>query len=91
MEIFRKRFIELIKVNKTKQSELAKYLNIERQGITNYKNGTSVPSLETFKKICQYFDVPAGSLLGLEDYAGNRINTKNYIGSINNSGKIDFN
>lgn len=90
MEEFRKRLKEVLKTNNVNQSELARKLNIERQGITNYKNGTSIPSLDTFKNMCKLLDVSADYLLGLEDYAGNKIATKNYIHNINNSGKLDI-
>ena len=65
---FTERFNELLKNNKTKQIDLANYLNIARQCITDYKRGKSYPSIETLYKICKYFDCTSDYLLGLSDY-----------------------
>ena len=73
MDIFRTRLIEVLKESNINQSELAKKLNIERQGITNYKNGNSIPSLDTFKKLCILLNTSADYLLGLEEYDGTEI------------------
>ncbi len=78
MEEFRKRLKEVLKANNINQSELARKLNIERQGITNYKNGTSIPSLDTFKNMCKLLDVSADYLLGLEEIDGRKIENKTY-------------
>ncbi len=73
MDIFKKRLNEVLKENKINQSQLAKQLNIERQGITNYKNGNSIPSLDTFKNLCILLNTSADYLLGLEEYDGTKI------------------
>lgn len=99
MDKFRKRLEEVLKENNINQSELAKKLNIERQGITNYKNGNSVPSLDTFKNLCILLNISADYLLGLEEIDGTKtelpnnkntydnrkysIRTKNHKGDIN--------
>lgn len=77
MDKFRKRLEEVLKENNINQSELAKKLNIERQGITNYKNGNSVPSLDTFKNLCILLNISADYLLGLEEIDGTKTELPN--------------
>ncbi len=85
MEKFRERLTEILETNKINQSELARQLNIERQGITNYKNGNSIPSLDTFKNLCLYLDVSADYLLGIEELDGRRIDNRTFqFNNINN-------
>lgn len=48
------------------QIELARVLNISRQSVSNYENGTRFPSDETlFVKIAEFFDVSIDYLFGL--------------------------
>ena len=49
-----------------KQTELAKAANVSKQCISDYKSGKSVPSIDTLYLLCQYLDVSADYLLGLE-------------------------
>lgn len=54
------------------QAELAKILNISRQSVSNYENGTRFPSDEKlFLKIAEFFDVSI-------DYLFNLTNIRNY-------------
>lgn len=50
------------------QKEVSTALGLTRSAFTNYENGYREPSLETLKKICQFFDVSADYLLGLKNY-----------------------
>ena len=68
VEIFRVRFCELLKSSGKTQAELAEYLNVAKQCVSDYKSGKSIPSLPTFKKICEFFAVSADYLLGLSNY-----------------------
>jgi len=49
------------------QAQLAKELNCSQNTISQYENGVREPDLCTVKKICKFFDVTAGYLLGLEE------------------------
>lgn len=65
--LFTKRFNEILKVSGVKQTELAKYCNVVKQTISNYKTGLSFPSIEILYKMCQFLDCSADYLLGLSD------------------------
>lgn len=51
-----------------KKTELAKILNTSRQQISKYESGVSVPTVDVFLKIADYFEVSADYLLGRDDY-----------------------
>lgn len=56
----------LRKEKNLKQDELAKSLNISRQSISNYENGTRFPNDEKLLcKIAQFFDVSVDYLLDM--------------------------
>lgn len=65
---FTKRFNLILKSSGKSQVELAKYCNISRQSITDYKKGRTYPSYDILCLICKFFDVSADYLLGLSDY-----------------------
>ena len=65
---FTKRFNEVLKTCGKTQVEIAKNINIQKQCITDYKQGKSYPALETLYALCKYLDVSADYLLGLSDY-----------------------
>ena len=65
---FTKRFNDLLKQSSMSQTEIAKYLNISKQAISNLKNGYSLPSLYLLCDICKLFDCTSDYLLGLSDY-----------------------
>ena len=48
------------------QAEVSKELGLTRNAIANYETGIREPSLEILIKICQFFNVSADYLLGLE-------------------------
>ncbi|MFA6866746.1 MAG: helix-turn-helix transcriptional regulator [Clostridia bacterium] len=63
---FTKTFNILLETEKVKQVDLANYLHISKQAISNLKSGTSLPSLDILCGISKYFDVSTDYLLGLE-------------------------
>jgi transcriptional regulator with XRE-family HTH domain len=46
------------------QKELASFLSMTSQTISNYENGFSEPSLDTVIEIADFFDISLGYLLG---------------------------
>ncbi len=90
MKIFTIKLNELLKVNKISRYKLAKDLGISQTAIKYWCEDTNEPKITYLKMIAEYFDVSADYLLGIEDYAGNKIATKNYIHNINNNGKLDI-
>ena len=64
---FQERFNEILKICGKKQSEIAKEIGISQQGLSEYKAGRTMPSLEKLYKLCKYLDVSADYLLGLTD------------------------
>lgn len=67
--IFAKRLRELIKTKGIKHGDLAdkKVLNVSRQAVGQYCNGTALPPADKIVILAQYFDVSADYLLGLTD------------------------
>ncbi len=69
---FASRLKQLREEKGIQQSELAKILNISRQSVSNYENGTRFPSDEKlFIKMAEYFDVSV-------DYLFSLTNIRNY-------------
>lgn len=66
--IFSKRLKSLMSDSGTTQDKLAKELDVKRQTISLYINGSSVPPLEKFVDIANYFGVTTDYLLGVENY-----------------------
>ena len=90
MKTFTTKLNELLKINKISRYKLAKDLGISQTAIKYWCEDTNEPKITYLKMIAEYFDVSADYLLGLEELDGRKIETKNYIHNINNSGKIDF-
>lgn len=67
--IFAKRLRELIRTKGIKHGDLAdkKVLNVSRQAVGQYCNGTALPPADKIVILAQYFDVSADYLLGLTD------------------------
>lgn len=67
--IFAKRLRELIKTKGIKHGDLAdkKVLNVSRQAVGQYYNGTVLPPADKIVILARYFDVSADYLLGLTD------------------------
>ena len=68
MKIFQERLIELRKLHKLTQRQLAEYLNMAQPSYIRYENGTSEPSLENLVKLADCFDVSVDYLLGRKEY-----------------------
>ena len=68
MSDFATRLRELRKSNNVSQQKLSKYLNFGYTAIANYESGRNQPSLDTVKKIAQYFGVTVDYLIGASDY-----------------------
>ena len=67
MEKFTVRFCEALEQSARTQIQLADYIGVSRQCISDYKSGKAFPSLIIFKRMCEYFNVSADYLLGLSD------------------------
>lgn len=65
MDIFTKRFNEVLKFEQTNQAHLANQIGIARQCITDYKSGKSFPTIQTLARICTALDTSSDYLLGL--------------------------
>lgn len=67
--IFAKRLRELIETKGIKHGDLADkdVLNVSRQAIGQYCNGTALPPADKIVILAQYFNVSADYLLGLSD------------------------
>ena len=70
MDIFTKRFNEVLNFEQANQSSLANQIGIARQCITDYKSGKSFPAIETLAGICSALEVSSDYLLGLSDDFG---------------------
>lgn len=49
------------------QMQLAKEIGVKQQTISNYEAGEREPDIRTIKKLCKFFNVTAGYLLGIEE------------------------
>ncbi len=61
---FPNRLRNLIEESKTSQADLAKHIGVTRQAISSYSLGTTIPDIEKFEKIADYFEVSLDYLLG---------------------------
>ncbi len=61
--LFPKRLSSLMKERKVSQQDLASAVDVQRQTISNYKQGKSSPDWETLCKIAHFFDVSADYLI----------------------------
>ncbi len=64
---FYERIGEAIKQSGYTQKQLAQKLNISEGNITNWKNGTNLPSVDILYKLCLILDESADYLLGLDE------------------------
>lgn len=64
---FSDRILELRKARHITQMQFAKALFVTKQCVWNWENEMSLPSVEMFIKIANYFSVSADYLLGLEN------------------------
>lgn len=68
MQIFQQRLLELRKLNKLTQINIAEYLNISQPSYIRYENGSAEPSYENLVKLADLFDVTTDYLLGRTSY-----------------------
>ena len=57
------------------QKKLAEYLGLSANTVCEWEKNRSEPSIQTIRKLAEYFDVSADYLLGLEDDFGARTAT----------------
>ena len=62
--IFPSRLRELMKKYKKTQDDLAEAINITRQSVSQYMDGSTLPRLDKFLLIAEYFNVSTDYLLG---------------------------
>ena len=67
MKIFIERLKFLRKQKKLTQKQLADNLEITERTIRSYEIGENIPSIETFIKIADFFDVSIDYLVGRSD------------------------
>ena len=62
-----KRLKDLRESKGLSQGELGKIIGFSTNAISYYETGAREPSIETIKKLCEFFNVSAGYLIGTED------------------------
>lgn len=61
------RLRELREEKNISQEELGKIMGVNRRTISSWECGVREPSIDTIEKLCKFFEVSAGYLLGIED------------------------
>jgi len=61
------RLIELREEKGLSQAQVAEAVGVRQQTISQYEKGITEPEIQMIKKLCDFFDVTAGYLLGFED------------------------
>ena len=61
------RLRELREENDLSQAQLGKEIGVNWRTISNYELGVREPNIEIIEKLCNFFGVSAGYLLGFED------------------------
>jgi len=90
LETIRTRLQEAIKNSGMSQSKIAKTLNVHHSLIGQYLSGRAMPALDTFANLCIVLDIDPAYILGIEDFGGGKVVAKNYVHTLNNSGKVDM-
>lgn len=88
MDIFEKRLKELRTYKGITQKELAKIIATTDDSVFSWEKGRSQPSIEVIRKLCNYFEVSADYLLGLEDESGAKTYINNSFNNFSNNGNI---
>lgn len=83
--IFAERLALLMKERGSTQKDLASATGITRQAISQYMDGSVQPNIEKLYMICQFFNVSADYMLGLET-DGAKL-TQYLMGKINELGR----
>ncbi|MCL2861609.1 MAG: helix-turn-helix domain-containing protein [Firmicutes bacterium] len=68
METFAKRFKELREEKGLNQTQLAKELGFSSRTISSYETGRGESDFQTLTRLCKFFDVTAGYLIGIEEF-----------------------
>ena len=68
METFANRIRELREEKGISQTQLSQAMGLNSRTISNYERGLREPDFKTLKKLCDYFKVTAGYLIGFEEY-----------------------
>lgn len=68
-ETFSKRLKELREKENLSQTALAEKLKVSRGAISFYENGDRTPDIEFLERVCKYFNIDAGYLLGTTNAA----------------------
>ena len=66
-KLFGQRLLEIRKLHKETQPDLAELLNLSRSRISEMENGKNTTTIENFALICEHYKVSANYLLGLSD------------------------
>lgn len=74
--IFATRLRDLISKHETTITEVANNINVTRQAVSAYQDGSSQPTADTLLKIANYFDVSTDYLLGKSDVQTSDITIK---------------
>ena len=61
------RLRELREEKKLSQEALAREMGVHQRTISKYELGESEPDIATIEKLCKFFKVSAGYLLGFEE------------------------
>ncbi len=73
MDIFVSRLNKLLDENKITKYKLAKDINVSKQAVLLWCDGTNEPKISYLKRIAVYFDVSTDYLLGLETETGEKV------------------
>ena len=68
MDVFKNNLIELRKLNRLTQRQVADKIGITQPSYIRYENGKAEPSLENLVKIADLFDVSIDYLCGRKEY-----------------------
>lgn len=67
MDIFKERLVALTQIADVTQQKLAAETGIPQQTLSRYLTGKQTPDLERLVVLCNYFNVTADYLVGLEN------------------------
>lgn len=91
--MFKKFFVQkltyLIKSNKITNQELATYLHITRQTVSQFTKGTTMPSIEKLIGIADFFHITIDELLGRNNNYEKNHYSKNLM--LNPDGALEYN
>ena len=67
MATFSERLFELRRQRDLTQLDLANYIGLNKQTISQYERGVRRPDIETLSSLCDYFNVSTDYMLGKSD------------------------